>query len=109
MPRDFQYLAVVTFIKEGVWQQAGFLGWGTFLEFCGINSSQMVVKHTCGYNRRKPQVSLLMGTVVPVSPGTQETQPSSLQMLDLLRVGHLKAEGRAQCVHCCSPCLQKAT
>lgn len=39
MPRDFQYLAVVTFIKEGGWQQSGLLGRGTFLENCGINSS----------------------------------------------------------------------
>lgn len=39
MPRDFQYLAVVTFIKEGGWQQSGLLGRGTFLENHGINSS----------------------------------------------------------------------
>lgn len=39
MPHDFQYLAVVTFIKEGGWQQSGLLGRGTFLENHGINSS----------------------------------------------------------------------
>lgn len=39
MPCDFQYLAVVTFIKEGGWQQSVLLGRGTFLENRGINSS----------------------------------------------------------------------
>lgn len=39
MPCDFQYLAVVTFIKEGGWQRSGLLGQGTFLEKRGINSS----------------------------------------------------------------------
>lgn len=79
----------------------GLLGWGTVLEYCGINSSQTVVKHTCGCNRRKPQAGLSVDTVVLVSPDVQETQPGSLQILGLLRVGHFKAEGRAQCVHCC--------
>lgn len=75
MPCDFQYLAVVTFIKEGGWQRSGLLGQGTFIERRGINSSSQPDSQwwsmpvaAGGGNPR------FVGMAVPVSPGIQ--QPS---------------------------------